>query len=86
MLAAESNALAVRELAERPGDDAALEMARLSIRILEKLGETLRNLSFDEAVFAEQYDTGYREGYAACKADRCRLEVVNGRRAAPGPH
>jgi len=85
-IAAESNKLAVREALARPGDAAALEMARLSIRILEKLGETHRELNFDEAMFDEQYDAGYRAGYEACKADRCRLEVIPGGRAVPGPH
>ena len=78
MVAAESNALAVTELTGRPGAAAALEMVRLTLAVLERLGDTLRQLSFDEAVFTEQYDTGYREGYAACKAQRCRLEVIPG--------
>ena len=85
IFAAESNVLAVRELADRPGDPAALEMVRLTITVLERLGETLRQLSFDEAVFDEAHDSGWREGYEACKSERCRLEVVNGRRAASGP-
>ena len=86
MVAAESNALAVTELTGRPGDANALEMVRLTIAVLERLGDTLRNLSFDEAVFTEQYATGWREGYEACKADRCRLGVIPGGRAVPGPH
>ena len=77
-VAAESNALAVRELAARPGDAAALEMVRLTITVLENLGDTLRRLSFDEAVMAEERAAGWREGYEACKAKRCRLEVVPG--------
>jgi hypothetical protein len=84
-LAAESNALAVREALDRPDDDAALEMARLSIRILEKLGDTLRDLSFDEVAFAAERAAGFREGYEACKAQRCRLGVIDGGRSAPGP-
>jgi hypothetical protein len=68
----------VREALGRPGDDAALEMARLSIRILEKLGETLSNLKYGEAMLNAQYDAGYDEGYRACQANRCRLGVVDG--------
>jgi hypothetical protein len=83
-VAAESNVLAVKEALGRPDDDAALEMARLSIRILERLGETIGNLKYGEAMFSEQYDAGYRAGYEACKAERCRLGVIDGG-AAPGP-
>ena len=85
MIAAESNVLAVREALGRPDDDAALEMARLSIRVLDALGETFRRLTTEEAVMAEERARAYREGYEACKADRCRLGVVNGGRAASGP-
>jgi hypothetical protein len=74
--AAESNALAVRELAARPDDDAALEMARLTITVLESLGETFRRLATEDAVMAEERAAGWREGWEACKAQRCRLEVV----------
>ena len=86
MIAAQSNVLAVREALARPGDAAALEMAALSIRILETLGETFRRLTTEDAVMAEERAAGYREGYAACKADRCRLGVIDGGRAVPGPH
>jgi hypothetical protein len=82
--AAESNKLAVRELAIRPYDAAALEMARLTLAVLERLGETLRQLSFDEAVFAETHAAGFREGVEWCKAQRCRVHVVDGTQA--GPH
>jgi hypothetical protein len=86
MIAAESNVLAVREALARPDDDAALEMAALSIRILESLGETFRRLTTEDVVMAEERATAYREGYEACKADRCRMHVVNGGRSVPGPH
>jgi hypothetical protein len=78
IIAAQSNALAVSEALTRPGDDAALEMAALSIRILENLGETFRRLTTEDAVMAEEHAAGYREGWAACKAQRCRLEVIDG--------
>jgi hypothetical protein len=79
-VAAEACGLAVTELASRPGEAAALEMARLCRGVLENLGDTLRRLSFDEAVMAEERAAGYREGYEACKAARCRLHVVDGGR------
>jgi hypothetical protein len=77
-IAAESNMLAVTELAARPQDAAALEMVRLTITVLEKLGETISDLKYGEAMFAEQYEAGFRAGVAACKAERCRLQVVDG--------
>ena len=86
ILVAESNKLAVREAIARPGDGAALEMAALSIRILESLGETFRRLTTEDAVMNEQYEAGWRDRDEACKACRCRLGVINGGRATPGPH
>jgi hypothetical protein len=85
VVAAESCALAVAELAGRPDDDAALEMARLSIAVLECLGDCLRGLSFPEAVLEEERQRAFDEGVAACKAARCRLELIDGGLAA-GPH
>jgi len=84
--AAELNILAVAGALARPGDPDALEIARLSIAVLENLGDTLRRLSFDEAVFDEARAAGFREGYEACRAARCRLGVVDGGLAVPGPH
>ncbi|HEY3652349.1 MAG TPA: hypothetical protein VGL33_30575 [Streptosporangiaceae bacterium] len=78
VVAAEVVGLAVTELVSRPGDAAALEMARLCAGVLENLGDTLRRLSFDEAVMAEERQRGFDEGYEACKAQRCRLQVVDG--------
>jgi len=85
IIAAESNKLAVSELAGRPGDANALEMVRLTIRVLESLGETFRRLTTEDAVMAEERAAGYREGWAACKANRCRLELVDGGGVPPGP-
>src|SRR5690349_2972684 len=70
MFAAEVNRLAVREALTRPGDDAAVEMARRSIDVLERLGDVFRRLTAEEAVMAEERAKAYREGYAACKKDR----------------
>jgi len=77
-VAAQACGLAVTELASRPADPAALEMARLCLAVLENLGDTLRRLSFDEAVMAEERAAGFREGYEACKAQRCRMQVIPG--------
>ncbi len=77
-VAAQAAGLAVTELASRPGEKAALEMARLCLSVLENLGDTLRRLSFDEAVMAEERAAAWREGYEACKAARCRLHAVGG--------
>jgi hypothetical protein len=85
-VAAEAVALAVTGLASRPADPAALEMTRLCLAVLENLGDTLRRLSFDEAVMAEERAAAFSEGYEACKAQRCRLEVLPGGQATPGPH
>jgi hypothetical protein len=53
-------------------------MARLCLGVLENLGDTLRRLSFDAAVMAEERQRGFDEGWEACKAQRCRLQVVDG--------
>jgi predicted pyridoxine 5'-phosphate oxidase superfamily flavin-nucleotide-binding protein len=71
-------ALAVTELASRPDDDAAVQMAALSLGAFERAVEIGRQWVLDEVVLNEQYATGYREGYKACKEQRCRLEVVDG--------
>jgi hypothetical protein len=86
IVAAQSNALAVTELAGRPGAANALKMVRLTISVLENLGETLRQLSFDEAILAQECARAYAQGAADCKAARCRLEVIDGGRGIPGPH
>ena len=78
-VAAEAVALAAAELASRPAEKAALEMTRLCLAVLQNLGDTLRRLSFDEAVMAEERAAAFSEGYEACKAERCRLQVVDGR-------
>jgi hypothetical protein len=71
-------ALAVRELAARPADDAALEMARLSVAVLQILGAEARRRVLDEAFLAEVRRRAYEEGVADCRAARCRLQVIDG--------
>ena len=70
--------LAVTELARRPGDAAALEMAALTREAFERAAEMGRQWTVDEAVLAEQRQRGFDEGVAACKAARCRLQVIPG--------
>jgi hypothetical protein len=77
-IAAQACALAVTELAARPGETAALEMAGLCRAMLENLGDTIRRLDFSAEVMAEERARAYAEGYRACKKDRCRLAVVDG--------
>jgi hypothetical protein len=80
--AAESNALAVARLAARADDGAALEMVRLSIAVLENLGEAARHRVLDEAVLEQAEAAAFEAG----RAWRRRLEVLNGGHAMPGPH
>ena len=70
--------LAAAALAARPDDDAARLLLAYA---LESFGSTVtiaRRWVVDEATFAETHAAGYREGYEACKAQRCRLEVIPG--------
>jgi hypothetical protein len=76
---ADALVLATQEMLRRPGDDAARKIAELIIASLQNLGElTTRNCAVDEAVLAEQRQRGFDEGWEACKAHRCRLEVIPG--------
>jgi hypothetical protein len=77
--------LAAQEMIRRPGDEAARDMVELTLTALESLGEVTRICTVDEAVLAEQRQRGFDEGVAACKAARCRLELIDGGLAA-GPH
>ena len=67
------------------GPDApALQMARLCLAVVENLYETSRRWVIDEAVLEAERARAYAAGYEACKADRCRMQVIDGGRA--GPH
>lgn len=76
---------AVTELAARPGDDAAREMAALTRQAFEGAAEIGRQWVIDEAFLAEQRQRGFEEGVAAERARRCRLGVIGGGRGTPGP-
>jgi hypothetical protein len=77
--------LAVTELARRPGDAAALKMAALTLEAFEGAVEIGRQWVVSDASLAEMRQRGFDEGVAACKAARCRLEVLPGGQATPGP-
>jgi hypothetical protein len=74
IVAAESCALAVAELAGRPDDDAALEMFRLSIAVLENLGEAARGRVLDEAVLEQKLAAAFEAG----RTWRRRLGIIHG--------
>ena len=76
---------AVTELASRPDGAAALVMAALTRDAFDRAVEIGRQWVIDEAVLAEQRQRGFDEGWEACRAQRCRLEVIPGG-ATPGPH
>lgn len=80
MLEARAVRLAVGELAARPGDEAALEMTRTCLSVLEHLSVIAGRCQADEAVIRLTRDQAYAEGVADCKAARCRLEVIGGGR------
>lgn len=71
-------ALATVALARSPASPAALEMAKLTLGVLESLGDLARRLAFDEAVLEQERAAAFAAGVAACKAARCRLEVIDG--------
>jgi hypothetical protein len=72
--AIQANVLAVSELAARPDDDAALEMVRLSIAVLENLGEAARGRVLEEAVLEQKLAAAFERG----RIWRRRLEVLPG--------
>ena len=70
--------LAVTELASRPDDDAAVKMAGLTLEAFERAVEIGRQWVVGEAVLEAERDRAYAAGYEACKAQRCRFEVIPG--------
>jgi hypothetical protein len=73
---AQAAGLAVTELARRPADAAALEMAGLTRAVLESALEMARRWVVDEAVLEAERERAYAAGAADCKAARCRLSTV----------
>jgi hypothetical protein len=77
---AEACARSAAELACRPDDAAALQMARLCVTVLERLGEMACQWKVGEALLEAERKRAFDEGWEACKAQRHRLEVVPGGR------
>ena len=76
---------AVTVLECRPGDAAALEQAALTRASFDRAIDIGSQWTVSDAVLAEQRQRGFDEGWEACKAARCRFEVIPGG-ATPGPH
>jgi hypothetical protein len=70
--------LAVTELARRPDDAAALEMAALTREAFERAVGMGSQWVVDEALLEAEGQRRFDEGVAACKAARCRLQAVDG--------
>ena len=77
IIAAQACALAAAELARRPDDDDALEMARLCLAAQEKWGEIASRWVLDEAVLEAERKRAFGEGFAAGQALRGRLSLVS---------
>ena len=82
---ARTAAMVAEELARDPGNGAALAMAGLLVTALDSLGGITGRLAdaeqgrvLDETALEAEGDRRYAEGYAACKADRCRMGVIGG--------
>ena len=73
--------LAVGELARDPRDAAALAMVETTGRAVQALGEIGRRWVLDEAVLEAERARAWQAGYDACRADRCRLAVIDGGQA-----
>jgi hypothetical protein len=69
---------AVEKLVRDPAGKEALEMVRLTGGVVESLGEIGRRWVVDDEILADVERRAYAAGYAACKAERCRLQVVDG--------
>jgi len=80
---ARAAALTVTELAHRPDGDPAREMAGLTREAFERAAEIGRQWTVSEAVMAEERAAGFREGVEWCRAQKCRLQVIDGGQAGP---
>jgi hypothetical protein len=70
-------ALAVTELARDPGGGAALEMASLTLSVLQDLGVIARRWEIDEAVIEAERARGFEEGRQS-RAARGGIQVIDG--------
>ncbi len=53
-------------------------MLTLALDVLRDLSAIGRRWVVDEAVLEAERERAYEVGYEACKAQRCRLEVIPG--------
>ena len=65
-------------VAARPGDAIARAVLTLAIESFERAVAIGRRWQVDEAVMEAERERGFAAGYAACKAERRRLEVIPG--------
>lgn len=77
-------ALAAAEVAARPGDTRAADMLELTLKVLAKLASIAGRCTANDHEFEVERARGFTDGYEACKAERCRMQVIDGGRA--GPH
>jgi hypothetical protein len=76
----EAVARAAAELAARPGDSAAAEMAGLCAGVMGSMEAALRQIVFDAELLDQARAQGWDEGYAAGLAARQRrLQAVPSR-------
>ena len=78
-------ALAAAAVAARPDDDDARLLLGYALESFESTVTIARRWVLDEAVLEAERARAYAAGYEACRANRCRLELVDGG-AVPGPH
>ena len=71
-------ALAAAAVAARPDDDAVRLLLGYALQSLESTVTIARRWVVDEAVLEAERERAYAAGYEACKAQRCRLEVIPG--------
>ena len=69
-------AQAAGQVAARPGDAAALAVLTLAVEILGDLRAIGSRWVVGEAGLEAEHERGFAAGYAACKADRCRMTAV----------
>lgn len=71
-------ALAAAAVAARPDDDAARLLLGYALEAYESTVTIARRWVVDEAVLEAERERAFAAGYAACKAERCRLSAVPG--------
>jgi hypothetical protein len=65
-------------VAARPGDSAALAVFTLAVDVFRDLRAITGRCQADERVMDAQWERGFAAGYAAARAERPRLGVIDG--------